>query len=445
MRLDNIINYNETSHFDNDIIIHEEALAKLKYMKRREEVLQNCKFPVKKCKDGYYYFKAKDINSKNGRRTFKAKSLNELKDKVYEFMEGHPKDGFTFKEIFFKAEQARLDSKKRYAEKYLSAQSTNRRHVSDYKRFFDGEKIENKPISKITMDDIATLVESTIAKKDMKKKSFSNFIAIIREVYNYAVWHGFILQEHNICNQIDFSAYFDNLPDITPASDRYFTDAEIGIILNELKEYHKCKPDYMPAYALELHIMAGLRRGEVPPLMRSDIYYDNENEFMQLYIHKEQIIERIPSDKPNKKYKEKNVIVNHTKTDKNRYIPLNTEMESYIKRLLEVVDTYYPGSMYLFPANNETGTITNNSVYNLLRRILKKHNIPISREFIRGTHSFRRNVTTELLNVSNGNELLVSDIMGNSPEVIRKNYRVKNYDLKGSYDVIAQMSQKLSS
>lgn len=120
-------------------------------------------------------------------------------------------------------------------------------------------------------------------------------------------------------------------------------------------------------------------------------------------------------------------------------------MESYIKRLLEVVDTYYPGSMYLFPANNETGTITNNSVYNLLRRILKKHNIPISREFIRGTHSFRRNVTTELLNVSNGNELLVSDIMGNSPEVIRKNYRVKNYDLKGSYDVIAQMSQKLSS
>ena len=52
----------------------------------------------------------------------------------------------------------------------------------------------------------------------------------------------------------------------------------------------------------------------------------------------------------------------------------------------------------------------------------KKLNIEISKVFIKGTHSFRRNAITDVINSTNGNILLASQLFGNTPEVARKNY-----------------------
>ena len=49
----------------------------------------------------------------------------------------------------------------------------------------------------------------------------------------------------------------------------------------------------------------------------------------------------------------------------------------------------------------------------------------MSHDLTKGTHAFRRTVGTDLLNNSNGNIELVADILGNSPDVIRKNYKIK--------------------
>lgn len=42
--------------------------------------------------------------------------------------------------------------------------------------------------------------------------------------------------------------------------------------------------------------------------------------------------------------------------------------------------------------------------------------------FQKGTHSFRRNAITDVVNASGGNIILASKLFGNSPEVAKKNY-----------------------
>ena len=66
--------------------------------------------------------------------------------------------------------------------------------------------------------------------------------------------------------------------------------------------------------------------------------------------------------------------------------------------------------------------ISNNIVYNYYHRVCKKLNIKLSREEMKGTHSFRRNAITDVVNASGGNVILASSLFGNSPEVAKKNY-----------------------
>ena len=90
----------------------------------------------------------------------------------------------------------------------------------------------------------------------------------------------------------------------------------------------------------------------------------------------------------------------------------------------KVDEQYYPNSLFLFPADSKNGCITNNMVYQFFRRMCGKLEIPISKDRIRGTHAFRRNAITEVINKSSGNVVLTAQMFGNSPETIRKHYYV---------------------
>lgn len=85
-------------------------------------------------------------------------------------------------------------------------------------------------------------------------------------------------------------------------------------------------------------------------------------------------------------------------------------------------DKYYPNSEYLFPSNSKNGVITNRAVYYVYQGICEKLGIEISKDIIRGPHSFRRNAITSVVNATNGNITLASSLFGNSPKVAKKNY-----------------------
>ena len=127
----------------------------------------------------------------------------------------------------------------------------------------------------------------------------------------------------NLYNRVDFKKYNDMLVRDIPISERIHSDEDMERILAFIHEKQAKQPNYIPAYALEGQIIMGLRRGEVPPLMWSDIIGGC------ILISKEQITVKKGENNP-KEYFE---IVHHTKTWKDRKFPVTDEIQEWLDRI----------------------------------------------------------------------------------------------------------------
>ncbi len=207
---------------------------------------------------------------------------------------------------------------------------------------------------------------------------------ILSSVFRFAYEQYWILD--NPYSRIDFRKYNDMLLRDTATTLRAHSSAEIDRMLEYLHGRQEKKPEYIPAYALELQILVGLRRGEVAPLQWTDI------EDTRIHISKEQL---------SIKGTEECIIVSHTKTYVDREFPITDDVSEFLSRLRAVHDTYYSDSPYLFPDySNKNGVINNNVVYHLYSRMCKVLGIKISKEYTKGPHSFRRNGITKVCNAS---------------------------------------------
>ena len=191
----------------------------------------------------------------------------------------------------------------------------------------------------------------------------------------------------------------------TPVDERVHSNDEIFAILDELHHKEKSRPKYSSVWALEMQILMGARRGELPPLTWDDVTDTH------ICISKEQITSGNDF-----------VIVGHTKNYKTRYFPVTKDLRDFLNRLKAMQEKYYPDSKYLFPADTPTGVITNRAVYLVYQGICQKLGIVIQRDLIRGPHSFRRNAITDVVNATNGNIVMASELFGNSPDVAKTNY-----------------------
>jgi len=381
-------------------------------MKQREHILSSFTFPTKPGKDGYYFIWVPDPVKKSGRRHLAAKSVDALKDKVYDFVTHAPelKVSRKFNEVFEAANDSQLDLITKESAS-LSKKNTILRNRSEYKRYFSETDFENYFIDDITAQDIKDIVTYNLRRYKMKRKALSSLKAIINLTFIYAMDMGWLNANPNIT--VDYKKFSGMLVDDTPISQRVHSEDELMAILTECHEKQEKRPTYFPAYALELQILLGMRRGEVPPLLWSDVS-DNS-----LFIHREQLTVKKDKDTP-----EHFAIVEHTKTHVNREYPMTEDLKDFLTRLKAAHDRL-PASQksdFLFPAKSELGCITNNTVYNFYRRLCQKLNIQISQDCIKGTHSFRRNAITDTLALNGGDAVQAALIYGNSPQVIFSNY-----------------------
>lgn len=364
-------------------------------------------FPDKPSSDGFYHLYLKDPDAKSGRRQIKARDLENLKEKVYEFETGtHGRAKRTFKRCFELVMQEKLMYVKD-EEKKLSTQNTILTTKSTYKRFFEGTAFENLPVDEITKETIEKLCFMTLSKNDVRKKAFSSMKGILRSVLTFAYenyWIG-----DNPFMRVNFKKYNDMIVKSEPASKRVHSSGDFENMLDYIHAYQKKKPGYIVPYALELQMLMGLRRGEVAPLTWKDILSD------RISISREQITV--------KGKQTEYVIVNHTKTYVDRVFPITDDIRDLLERIRQVQDIYYPNSNYLFPScDNPEKPINNNVVYKFYGRMCRNLGIKISRDQIKGPHSFRRNGITKICNSAGGNIVLASMLYGNSPECASRNY-----------------------
>lgn len=374
------------------------------------ELLKKYTFPSKPSKDGYYRIHVPDCTKKSGRRQLFAKDIESLKEKVYQYEKGNTTDSTrkTFKDVF----EIVMSEKLKYIknkEKRLSRQNTINRHRCDYKRYFAGTAFEKRFIDEITKKEIEGIVFLNLDRYDLRSKAFKSLRGLLRVVFKQA-FDDYLITD-NVFERVDFAKFKDMIVEEVAIEKRVHPPEEVKMILDEIHAHQAEKPNYIPAYALEMQMLCGGRRAEIPPLDMASIHETC------IEFSKEQITVKKFNDVP-----EHDVIVNHTKTYKDRYFPRFEALNEFLDRFMTIHDTYYPDTDYLFPADNENGVISNNTVYNYYRRVCAKLNITICREQMKGTHSFRRNAITDVINASGGNIILASELFGNSPEVAKKNY-----------------------
>ena len=147
-----------------------------------------------------------------------------------------------------------------------------------------------------------------------------------------------------------------------------------------------------------------------------------------IYLRRAQYTVRKTDAKPQHLF-----IVPRTKNKKPRSFPRTNDVNDFLERLSDVHNQYNLNSEYLFPANTSLGVITNDSLYEFYRRTIKKLGLKKS-GMIMGTHSFRRNIITDIVNAT-GNTELAALLCGNSERVVR-NYYYIGYDAETALNAL---------
>lgn len=376
----------------------------------KQLILSSANFPASPSKDGYYHMNVKDSSTKSGRRQITAKTMEELQEKYYLY-EKKGKDGRckkTVRDVFDIVQSEKLKYVKT-DEALISVKNTASRNQVAYRRFIEGTAFEKMYLPDIRKKDIEALIFNNLKRYDLNKKGLASLKSILKPIFDMAYQEYWI--KDNPYARMDFKKFSKMVVDDVPIEQRYHHAEDIQRMFGYVHEKQRNNPTAVAPYALELQLITAFRRGEIPPLKWSDI--DG-----CLNVTKEMIEQKtsVNTDKP------RYAIVSHTKTHKNRKYPLTRELMEFLDRLRTAHEENGWDSEFLFPMDNECGCITVKSIYSFYYRMCKNLGIATSKDFIKGTHAFRRTRITEVTNKSGGNIILASQLFGNSPQVAKRHY-----------------------
>ena len=408
----------------------------------KEALLKNIVFPQEPSTDGYYHLMLPDDSRKNGRRHIKARSVEDLREKAYRHilgLHGNPQVKRTFAEVYAMSQEELLKYVKG-EDKLVSTRNTITRHRQTYDRFFKGTDFELRSIDQIDKRQIEDVILMNLKRFDLRNTAFVSMTTVLRTAFSYAFEHEWISDNPFVRINLKDSRFRNMLVEAVPLEERSYTDEEMRLIMNELHRVQKKKPDYLPAYALELQIICGLRRAEVCGLKFSDIQTDRKSGEPCLMIRRELLVIKKSEDNP----KTKSILAEHTKTRKDRKLPIFDDLEDIIQRIIAVHRRYSLHSEFLFPRKEpvpgEPKCISINTVYHFYHRMCERQGIELQADAIRGPHAFRRNKADEIENSAGGSPELASRLLGNTPRVLKQNY-YDGVDMSTAKDVLNNRSR----
>ena len=357
--------------------------------------------------DGYWYIYIPDRTRKGGRRRLKSKSYAELIRKIESFEAGHiGRVVKTFEEMYRLIQQQRLegitDSDKRSART-----STVTRQDQTYKRFFSGTELASMRLDRIGPNDINAFLLMNLRRYSVIKSAFDAMVQILNLVFDKAYRREMI--DSNPCSLIEwdsdeYSNKFVRSPGITQ---RTYTDAEMNRLWDHELAVLERRPRFITPYAMLLQMQLGLRRGEVCALRWDDITTDRSG---HRYITIARMLRKVPKRDGIPEHQE---ITGHTKTSKDRTIPLWDE----VAELLDAIYAITGSGDYIFPGEAADGCLGINAVYEHYRRSCVAAGVWIQKDQIRGPHAWRRNFAKRL-----GNSYISSHLLGNDQKVCEENY-----------------------
>lgn len=246
------------------------AIRKLYEEAMKEERISSYKFPEHKSSDGYYHIWVKDATRKGGRRQLKAKTIDILKDKVYEAVTGGINADPSFRDIYY-IYNKNITKFVKDDDKLVSAENTARTSAINYRRFFEGSWFENLPIKEIAPRDIKRYTLEVLTKFDLKRPAYGSYRAILNGCFMLAVEEEII--DISPMAGVNFrSRQFTSMliPD-TDIERRMHSDDDLVRMMGYLKEKEETGCGHPAYYAVEFQILTGCRRAEVCAMKWSDL------------------------------------------------------------------------------------------------------------------------------------------------------------------------------
>lgn len=377
----------------------------------KESKLVHYTFPTKPSSDGYFHLWIVDETRKTGRRQIKARTLEELKEKVLNL------NKVTFTDVFYEM----LSTKKEYVkgDQIYSVMNT----ISVYEKFFNrcflGSKFVGKSFDELTENDIQDFVGDTLMKFSLRQAAFGTLKCILNQTFNYGFRHGMIFE--NPCLKVEFFSrkYTSMLEDDVDIESRIYSNAEMTKLLNVIRAGQGDPKLAVGFYALEFQMMTGMRQGEVCPLTWDDIK-ESEDGSRYILVHKEVI--RVYKHEGQGMYE----LVGHTKTYKNRKVPIWAELGAFLERL----KSQGFSDAWLFPGKGPEGSLKPDCLYSRHKRACREAGVVIEESRRRGTHAFRRNFAKRI-----DDPRLATKILGNTEKVLSRHY-YDGHDLTRAIEVV---------
>ncbi|MGN0307340.1 MAG: tyrosine-type recombinase/integrase [Lachnospiraceae bacterium] len=366
-------------------------------MQKREEILEKHPYAIWQGKDEYW---RTYLPYGNERKMIKKKEKAGIENAVIDYW--GEKVLNSFKDRFWIWVERQ--------EKCGRSDNTISKYESDYKRFFEGDKIENISVQDMSDEEISEFIQRLLNRKEIPYRALKAMF--MNGIFEKARIDKII--ETNPCQYIDLPIFKQYCIEKKPktAKERTVSNEEKKKLIDKLNVNYKRNQSNIARYAVELSLYTGMRVGELSGLKWEDINYE------------ECTITICRSEKYNRKKNE--FYISSTKNDKVRIFPLTKEIKDVLIKVKRAEISNGFLSEYVF--SDENGRVHARRISECAR------NMTMTKEFgnTKSIHAIRRTFNSNLR--CNGvSATVAAALLGHTEKVNEENY---------TYDV-SSISEKM--
>lgn len=376
-------------------------------MARRQEALKNHKHSIWFGKDGNWWT---HIEKDGKLKKVKRKRREDLEQAITD--QYFSRNQKTFFDFYWHW---------RSVQDQMVSNSTTVKYDTDYKRFFKGEDFELIDLKKMNEEHIKLFIINSAKRKHLRRGAVKSLYGYIHNTLLSALINQYISDDPmKYLAAKSFYKYCET-PAVNMAS-RLVSDDEMELFYKNLYDGYEQHPEYIPAYAVELAILTGMRVGELAALKWDSITKD------YIVIDKSEKYDRISKD----------YYIDTTKNGKERNFPITYDIRKLFDRLKKVEMERGYFCEWVFA--NENGRVHANIISSCVKNRCRMIGIPE-----RGIHAFRRTLNSKLR--CNGVPVTVAaSLLGHTEDVNEKYYTFDVTSLKerANFVEIAQKKSRAS-
>lgn len=382
-----------------DDIIYTDNVQEAIMNARKEKLLSEMhpyKITEPKSEGGRWQTYYRDANGK--RLIIRTKTKDALLEKLIPiyFQESHL-DKLIFSDLFLEWLE--------YKKTVTDSPNTIKRHTQHYKRYFERSEINNMPVRRIGTLFLESECNRLVKEYSMSRKEWNNVKTILKGCFEYAVRKEYITD--NPMDDVKILVKYRQVVKKTGRTETYNTE-ELENLNKYLDEMYAETEDVV-FLAVKINFLLGLRVGELVALKWEDC-----KEQSHIHIVREEI-----------RNQETNLcdVVEHTKTNRDRYVPL-------VPKAISILEKIPKQGSYIFMRDSER--ITARQIAYVLEKYAERQEIAT-----KSTHKMRKTYAS-ILNAGGVPLDCIRELLGHSNLTTTLGYIYNPLTESETYDLISK-------